>query len=304
MLKRIPLPVTGVALGFAALGNLIQSFSAGARSLCGLTAAFILALYLLKMVCYPASFTEDMKNPITASVFCTFPMALMLLSGYLKPFAAAPAAALWYAAVALHAALIVFFTVRFMLKFQIQKVFASYFIVYVGIAAASVSAPAFQAEAVGTACFWFALVSFLFLLALVTYRYLKYSQVPEPAQPLFCIYTAPAALCLAGYIQSVAPKSASMIYMLGALALALYAVVLFRLPGFLRMKFYPSYAAFTFPFVISAIAVKQSGACLAKLGAPLPVLGPLSSVMTVIAAALTVYALARFIAAVCSAPKA
>ena len=31
MLKKLPLPVTGVALGMAALGNLLESYSAGVR---------------------------------------------------------------------------------------------------------------------------------------------------------------------------------------------------------------------------------------------------------------------------------
>jgi len=65
------------------------------------------------------------------------------------------------------------------------------------------------------------------------------------------------------------------------------------------MKFYPSYAAFTFPFVITGIAFKQLAGFYAKAGTPVPVLNVVSVVLTVIAAVLTVYTLIRYVAAIC-----
>ena len=155
MIKKIPLPITGVALGFAALGNLLQSYSEGVRLCCGVISAVLLILYLVKMIRYPDSFREDMQNPIMASVFCTSTMALMLLAGYLKPYISVVADVIWYAAIVLHVVLMLYFTAKFILKLQMPKVFASYFIVYVGIVVASVSAPAFGATGLGTGIFWF-----------------------------------------------------------------------------------------------------------------------------------------------------
>ena len=106
MIKKIPLPITGVALGFAALGNLLQSYSEGVRLCCGVISAVLLILYLVKMIRYPDSFREDMQNPIMASVFCTSTMALMLLAGYLKPYIGVVADVIWYAAIVLHVVLI------------------------------------------------------------------------------------------------------------------------------------------------------------------------------------------------------
>ena len=48
MIKRIPLPVTGVMLGMAALGNLLQSYSEGVRIVCGAIAAVTGLLVILK----------------------------------------------------------------------------------------------------------------------------------------------------------------------------------------------------------------------------------------------------------------
>ncbi len=293
-IKKVPIPLCGVMLGFAALGNLLQSYGEGIRYLCGIAAAFILVLVLLKLVMFPQMIKEDMKNPIMASVAGTFPMALMLLSTYVKPFIGAAAKYLWFFAIGLHIALIIYFTIKFILKLQMPKVFASYYIVYVGIAVAAVTAPAFEQLNVGAAAFWFGFATLILLLILVTLRYTKYPEIPEPAQPLICIYAAPTSLCIAGYVQSVMPKSKSFLLAMLVLATILYIFALVKAVGYLRLQFYPSYAAFTFPFVISAIATKQTMACLANMEQPMPFLKPVVLVETIIAAVFVIYNFIRF----------
>lgn len=293
-IKKVPIPLCGVMLGFAALGNLLQSYGEGIRYLCGIAAAFILVLVLLKLAMFPQMIKEDMKNPIMASVAGTFPMALMLLSTYVKPFIGAAAKYLWFFAIGLHIALIIYFTIKFILKLQMPKVFASYYIVYVGIAVAAVTAPAFEQLNVGAAAFWFGFATLILLLILVTLRYTKYPEIPEPAQPLICIYAAPTSLCIAGYVQSVMPKSKSFLLAMLVLATLLYIFALVKAVGYLRLQFYPSYAAFTFPFVISAIATKQTMACLANMEQPMPFLKPVVLVETIIAAVFVIYTFIRF----------
>lgn len=118
---------------------------------------------------------------------------------------------------------------------------------------------------------------------LVTIRYIKFKQIPEPAQPLICIYAAPTSLCVAGYVQSVTPKSKGFLLTLLVLASILYVFALIKAIGYLKLKFYPSFAAFTFPFVISAIATKQTMACLANMKQPMPFLQYVVLIETIIA---------------------
>lgn len=181
IIKKVPIPLCGVMLGLVALGNLLQSYGEGIRSVCGIVAAFLLILVLLKLIMFPQMIKEDMQNPIMASVSGTFPMALMLLSTYVKPFIGPAAMYIWYFAILLHIVLIVYFTVKFILKLQLPKVFASYYIVYVGIAVAAVTAPAYEKTGIGSIAFWFGFVTLILLLVLVTIRYVKCPQVPEPA---------------------------------------------------------------------------------------------------------------------------
>lgn len=297
-IKKVPVPLCGVMLGTAALGNLLQSYSEGVRYFCGIAAAFLLVLLLLKLILFPQMIKEDLANPIMASVAGTFTMAVMILSTYVKPFIGAAAFYIWIAAIVLHIILIIYFTMKFIVKLQMPKVFASYYIVYVGIAVAAVTAPAYEQLGIGSATFWFGLVTFILLLVLVTVRYVKYKEVPEPARPLICIYAAPMSLCIAGYVQSVMPKSRTFLLVMLAVSTVLYLFALVKAVGYLKLKFYPSYAAFTFPFVISAIAAKQTMACCMNMGQPIPWLQYVVLAETIIATAFVVYTFVRFMGAI------
>ncbi len=230
-------------------------------------------------------------------------MALMILSTYVKPFIGKAAYYIWLFAILLHIILIVYFTVKFILKLQIPKVFASYYIVYVGIAVAAVTAPAYEQLGIGTAAFWFGFVTLILLLVLVTYRYVKFKDVPNPAKPLICIYAAPTSLCIAGYVQSVTPKSYGFLMAMFVVATIIYIFALVKAIGYLKLPFFPSYAAFTFPFVISAIASKQTMACATNMGHPMPFLQYAVLIETIIAVLFVVYTYIRFMGAIFGGKK-
>jgi exfoliative toxin A/B len=294
LIKRVPVPMSGVMLGCAALGNLLQSYSEGIRYLFGAVSFLLYILLLFKAVLYPTAVKEDLKNPIIMSVSATFPMGTMLLSVYIKPFFYTAAFTIWILAVALHLLMILIFTYRFMRRVNMKNVYASYFIVYVGIATAGITAPAYHMTVIGTAAFWFGFISFIALLALIGYRHIKYSDIPEPAQALFCIFTAPGSLCLAAYLQSVDEKNLVLIIGLAVLSFALYVLVLAGLIPLLQLSFYPSYSAFTFPFVISAIASKQTAGYLIKNGIEASYLQPVVWIQTILAVLLVCYTLLRY----------
>lgn len=302
-IQKVPLPLSGVMLGCAALGNLLQSYSEAVRDAFGIISCLLAILLVLKLVLFPSALREELKNPIALSVSATFPMGLMLLSVYAKPFLGAVSTVIWFAAILLHGALMIIFTYRFLKSRDIKKVFTSYFIVYVGIAVAGITAPAYGMQAVGTAAFWFGFASLIVLMGLIGYRYLKHTAIPEPAQPLFCIFAAPTSLCLTAYLQSVPQISTAFVIALAVLSSALYLLSLVKLLTLLRLPFYPSYAAFTFPFVISAIALKQTAGYLNGAGYGVSFLAPVVLAETMIATALVCYTLVRFAVFLLVKPK-
>lgn len=295
-LAKVPIPTGGVALGLAALGILLKQFSMVAYIACGISAALMLSLLFGRLFVDASSVRKDFDNPILASVSATFLMALMQLTTYVAPFAYIPAFFVWSAAVLLHAALIVWFTMRHLMQFQLKNVYPTYFICYVGIIVASVSSPAYGLETLGRFIFWFGFAAYIALLVLVTARYAIHP-VEEGARPLFCIYTAPMSLSLAGYLAVEPTPNAAFACALAVLAQVLLIVVLVRLPHFLRLRFYPSYAAMTFPFVITATALDRTLTLLANSGAAFPAeLHLLAYAEVVLACAMVLYVFVRYIA--------
>ena len=276
-IKKVPLPLCGVALGFAALGNLLAPYNISLRYFYGILAFVGILLVTCKYVTNTRTFKNDMKNPVLASVSGTYSMSIMLLAGYIKPIIPGFASLSWYAAIALHFILMIYFTLTFILKIKVSndndlmKVFASYFIVYVGIVVASVTAPAFNNTVLGRICFWIGFILFIPMFFYVSLRYIKLGNKKIEAKALGCIYAAPASLCVAGYVSSFDEKN--MVFLIGLYAFSfviylLGIVIAFDLFANIlksgEFKFYPSFAGLTFPFVISAIAGKQFNAVLNK----------------------------------------
>ena len=294
LVKGVPVPAAGVALGVASLGNLLAPHGEWLRAVCAVVAACLVLLVVAKAVCFPKMVREDFENPVVAGTSGTFFMALMQLASVAAPLAYLPAFALWCAAVIGHAALIVWFTARFIARFDLKKVFATYFVAYIGIAVASVTSPTFGMEPVGRALFWFAFASYAVLIVVVTVRYAKH-EVPEAAKPTFCIYSAPASLSLTAYLSVTEEPNLVFVGALAVFAQAMFVMVLTQLPKFLRLPFYPSYAAMTFPFVITATAASKTLVCFAGAGVALhDALWAIAAFEEVFAAAMVAYVLVRY----------
>ncbi len=182
-----------------------------------------------------------------------------------------------------------------LLKFDIKKMFPSTFIVYVGIGVGGITAPAFKLAQLGQAFFWIAFISLIILIPVLGYRTLIVKGIPEPAFPTTVIFAAPAALTLAAYLNSFSEKNINMVMFLAVLVMVLYICGIVYLVQGLRLKFYPSYAAFTFPMVISAIAMKGTNGFLMKAGKEISWLKYVVKFQEVIATVIVLYVFIRFL---------
>lgn len=295
LIKKLPIPIVGLMLALAALGNLVQSYGNTYRNIFGVLSAIILVLVLIKIIKYPSKVIESMDNPVVASVFPTLSMGIMLLATYIKPLSGFIGFGLWTFGLVLHGVLIIYFTRKYVIGFKIEKLFPSWFIVYVGIVVGSVTAPVFNQNRIGEILFWFGFISYLFLLPLVLKRIFIVKKIPEPALPTLIILAAPASLCLAGYISSFASKNMFIVYFLLVLSQLMLFYALLQLPKLLKLKFYPSYSAFTFPIVISAISLKLTNGFLIKTERPIAMLQYLVKFEELLAVAIVLYVLFRYI---------
>lgn len=298
-IKKMPYPIAGLTLGIAALGNLLQSYSEGLRLGLGAVSTILFIMILIKILTGFEGFKEFMSNPLNASVFATYPMALMLLAGYAKPFIGSASKLLWYIGVILQVVIILYVTVKFLSKKDISMVFASTYIPFVGIAVASITAPAFDAISIGRIAFYFGLICYLVLTPFIFKRIFSLKTIPEPAKPTNAIICAPLSLLLAGYNNSFAEdRNLALVIAMLVISQAIYLLVVSWIPKLLKTSFKPSFAGFTFPLAISAIALKTTNAFLTKAGMGISALGILVKIEEALALVMITYIFVLFMKAI------
>ncbi|MHB8923810.1 MAG: TDT family transporter, partial [Coriobacteriia bacterium] len=293
-IRRVPIAMSALALALASLGNLLGAYSPALRLTCGLVAGGLVLLVVLRIATDYPTVAAELRTPAALAVLPALFMALMQLATYIKPFASGVATVLWGAAVALQLLVTALFIWRFVFSFKLVQVLPSWFLIFVGYVVASVTSPAFAMEPLGRVLLYTGLVGYAVALSLVVYRMIKAGELPDPARATIAIFAAPPSLSIVGYLAVAEVRQPVVVYVLLALSIGSLLYVFSRLPGVLKLPFYPSAAALTFPMVITAIAFKQAGTFLAKTDSPIPALGVLAPAMLAIAAVMVLYVLVRY----------
>ncbi len=292
LIKNIPIPVCGLILALLSLGNLSQDIHPYLRYLFGSIGIIFLILMVLKIIFYPNSIKEDFKNPVIVSSSGTFSMSLMILSTYIIQFSPSIAYAIWIIGIVLHILLMIYFTYHFIIRnFNISNVYPSYWIVFVGITMGAITSNVHSMNEIGFIFFIIGFISMLITLPLVIYRYLKHPNVPDANKPLICIFTAVLSILIVGYINSSQTMINEFLLALYLIACVFYIFALSKFIEYRNLEFYPSFAAFTFPFVISALATKG---VMSKLGFNV-ILDSILKIEIAIATVIVLYILIRYV---------
>lgn len=294
-LKKLPLPISGLMLALASLGNLLGSYSNEVRWFCGSLSGTILFFLMLKIIRFPETLKENFQSPVTAGVMQTIPMTIILLAGYLEPSFPNISFVMWIIGLLISGGLVILFTKKHVMSFSISKVFPTYFVLYVGIVTGSVTAPVFGQIIIGQILFWFGLLVYLPLIPVVLYRVVKFKNIPEPAANTILIFAAPASLLLAGYLSAFSEKNMVMVTILMSVALFMTGFAALQIPRLYKLKFYPSISSYTFPFVISALALKMANAFLIQSGFEIKALSGLVIIQIIWATLMVLYTLIRYL---------
>ena len=290
ILKKLPIPVSGLILAILSLGNLLQDYNPNFKLICGIVGVIFIFMLFLKLFLYPGDVKSDLSNPIILSNSGTFSMALMILSTYVNSFNGALALSVWILSVALHILLIVYFTYRYIIRdFDINGVYPSYWIVFIGITMGAITAHVHGLNEIGWLFFLFGFMSMIITLPLVIYRYLKYPNKLDQYKPLICIFTAIFSILIVGYTNSLDVLSGFLIG-LYIIAFVFFLFALIKAIEYRNLEFYPSFSAFTFPFVITAIASKEVSLIFNNV-----VFDVIIPIQTIIASILVIYVLYRYL---------
>ena len=298
IIKKAPLPVAGVGFGATGLGGLLAKFGLGwgAEVVAAIVGLAFLSIVAIKAIAYRTQFAENLENPVQAAVLPVFFLAFTLIAGYLSPFAPGFAYGLWTVASIGYAIYVAWFVWRYIVHFDLKNVFAAFFIPFVGVSVPSMTSAHFAPEPLRIALFWIAFVLFIGIFVVITWRYLTID-VPEHAEPVFAVYAAPISMLLV-VLSRLVDQAGVAPWFYTAIAVAsqvVFLVVLLRVPRFLKNGFYPSYAALTFPFIITAMGALESLPILHSYGFfTHPVFTWIAYAEAVFAVVMTVYVIVRF----------
>lgn len=261
IIQHTPLPVAGLAFGITGLGGLFAEFGQGAwaKPVFGILGAALLIIVALKALFLPQNLKANLQHPVQAAVACVIPFAFMLDAAYLAPNYPNAAAVLWLFSLIAVLIYLAWFNAKYILHFQIKQVFAAYFIPFVGFCVPVMTSHHLTIDwlplqTIRYALFGLSVIGFVVMFIVISIRYLKMPVSETSALPVFAIYTAPLAMLIVGYARLLphGEHSATLVWVSLILSQLLFVMVLSQVPIYLKNGFFPSYAALTFPFIITA----------------------------------------------------
>ena len=260
--RKEPLLVqSGLVLGLLALGNLLGSFSHIFRYIfAGLALVFFLHL-LVGMVTHGKQVSNQLKNPLIASVFPTFLMQGMLASTYLASWTflgtwtMSLARFLWWLSFISLVLLMIYYFFSFVIPFKWENVYPSWTVLFVGLGVAPLTISVPHQYWLGQIIFGYCLIATILVLPIVFYKTFKIG-LEESVLPNMTTLCAPVSLVTAAYVASFPSLNDLLLLILMVIGQILYFFILYQLPNLFKRPFSAGFSAFTFPLVISATALK------------------------------------------------
>ena len=264
-LAHVPVPLFAVVMGLGGLGlawrrahEVLGWPGAIGEALLVLAAvgfAAILTLYAVKLARRPAAVRAEFRHPIRVNFFPAISISTLLMAGGLLPYAARVAEALFLVGAAGQLALALVIINRWIThNIEIQHSNPAWFIPVVG----NILVPVFGVRLGWPELSWFffsvGVVFWLLLFTIVLYRIIFHDQLPQKFLPTLFILMAPPTIGLAAYLQLNGGDfdAFARVLLFSGLFIALLLVTM--APLFLRLTFFVSWWAYTFPSAALAIA--------------------------------------------------
>ncbi len=292
-------------LAIVSLGNLLDSVCSKLLHLPGLGyiiylccfgITFILLILILLKIIFCFKMVRDMlENPEMMGIFSCYSLTLMIWAGYLPTFfSELPAEVVWWFGVLMHYTNMVIFTYKYVVHFKLPTLLPPWYIVYVGFALSGFSAQNFAPHWFGIAAFFIGFVCFWIIFFLLIKRN-RISPIPRMDEPTICINAA-IGICLTTYVRNFSHPWIFMIAFLYLVSLGMWIYIVVKLPKLIKLPFYPTDAAFSFPFVVSAIASLEAMNYAEKLGFFINSWNtPIVLIQTLVAVVMTCFTIYRFV---------
>jgi tellurite resistance protein len=264
-LQHFPVAFFAVVMGLTGLAiawhkaervfGLGVQVSDGVLALAVIVFVLLLGLYLAKALVYPGAVRAELAHPIQLNFFPAVSISLILLSIGLMGHFPAAAGVVWVLGSSLHLLLTLYVMSVWIHheQFEIQHINPAWFIPVVGNVLVPIAGVPLGFSEVSWFFFSVGIVFWLLLFAIILNRVLFHHPLPERLMPTFFILIAPPAVGFIAYIQltdSLDPF-ARVLYYTGAF---LTLLLLTQAARFVRIRYYLSWWAYSFPLAAISIA--------------------------------------------------
>ncbi|SBR51551.1 MULTISPECIES: SLAC1 anion channel family protein [unclassified Halomonas] len=235
--------------------GLSVKFSPILLGLTGVTFVVLLVLYLTKALKYPGQVKAEFAHPVKVNFFPTISIGLILLSIALLPYSNAVSFTLWSVGVVLHLGFTLYVLSAWLHQthFEIAHINPAWFIPIVG----NILVPIAGAQHASMEISWFffsiGLVFWVVLLTIIFYRMFFHQPLPSKLLPTLFILIAPPAVGFISWFQLVGeinPLGRILYYF----ALFMTLMLLTQTRRFLKLEFFLSWWAYSFPMAAITIA--------------------------------------------------
>ncbi|MBL8487737.1 MAG: SLAC1 anion channel family protein [Rhodocyclaceae bacterium] len=257
-LAHLPVSIFAMVMG---LSGLTLAWQKSAETL-GTPPAVPAALFLLaaavfvllclaygtKLVRHPAAVAAELNHPVRLAFFPTISIGLILLATAARPVAPDLSLALWWSGTAAHLAFTLYVINAWVFhdRFQIQHSNPAWFIPVVGNILVPLAGVPHGHPEVSWFFFSLGLVFWPVLMTVIVYRLFFHPPLPAKLLPTLFILVAPPAVGFLSYVRLAGEIDAfaRVLYYFG-LFLTLFLAV--QAPRFLRLRFFLSWWAYSFP---------------------------------------------------------
>jgi tellurite resistance protein len=229
--------------------------SDAALVLAGVSFILLLTLYLNKLLRYREAVMRELAHPIQLNFFPTISISLILLAIATMHQWPGVAGVLWVLGSVLHLLLTLYVMGVWIHheQFEIHHINPAWFIPVVGNVLVPIAGVPFTFVEISWFFFSIGILFWLVLFAIIIYRVLFHHPLPERLMPTFFILIAPPAAGFLAYVQLAGgiDAFARILYYSG---LFLTLLLVTQIGRFVRIEFYLSWWAYSFPLAAITIA--------------------------------------------------
>jgi tellurite resistance protein len=264
-LKYFPVSFFAVVMGLAGIAiawrkaetvyGMQVRISDAALVLAGVSFILLLTLYLNKLLRYREAVMRELAHPIQLNFFPTISISLILLAIATMHQWPGVAGVLWVLGSVLHLLLTLYVMGVWIHheQFEIHHINPAWFIPVVGNVLVPIAGVPFTFVEISWFFFSIGILFWLVLFAIIIYRVLFHHPLPERLMPTFFILIAPPAAGFLAYVQLAGgiDAFARILYYSG---LFLTLLLVTQIGRFVRIEFYLSWWAYSFPLAAITIA--------------------------------------------------